>query len=92
MGEVSSTIGLKKMKTWIVNIIKCADCNYNVYTEFQIDIKNIFKTHIELPLALQKEIVNKKMLGKEIFSSWQRLICEIGRTTIINTTVINYRN
>ena len=32
------------------------------------------------------------LLGKQIFSSWQRLICEVGRTTVINTTVINNRN
>ena len=32
------------------------------------------------------------LLGKQIFSNWQRLICEVGRTTVINTTVINNRN
>ena len=32
------------------------------------------------------------LLGKQIFRSLQRLICEVGRTTVINTTVINNRN
>ena len=32
------------------------------------------------------------LLGKQILKSWQRLICEVGKTTVINTTVINNRN
>ena len=34
----------------------------------------------------------KKVLGKQIFISWQRLVCEVGRTTVINMTVINNHN
>ena len=32
------------------------------------------------------------MLGKQIFRSWQRLLCEVGGATVIDTTVINDRN
>ena len=41
---------------------------------------------------LQNWWIDVLLLGKQIFSSWQRLVCDVGRATIINTTVINYRN
>ena len=81
---------MKNLFNSITDVVTTVTTTTTIKVHFQAETSH--ESPLTKRVILELTATTILVLGKQVFSSWQRLICEVGRTAVINTTVINNRN